>query len=136
MVSNGYTGQYGRMAGAQVDYATKSGTNSWHGNMMYYFNSGGMNANDWFYNQSATPLPQENNNQWAASIGGPIVKDKLFVFFDTEGLRYVLGTAQQTTVPTQAFATAVEDSLPGNGFPASVPFYAQMFTPVPVRTWN
>ncbi len=127
VVSNGYTGQYGRMAGAQVDYATKSGTNSWHGNAQYYFNSGGMNANDWFNNQSATPLPQENNNQWAASIGGPIVKDKLFFFFDTEGLRYILGTAQQTTVPTAAFATAVEDSLPANGFPASVPFYTNMF---------
>jgi hypothetical protein len=127
VVSNGYTGQYGRMAGAQVDYATKSGTNAWHGNMLYYFNSGGMNANDWFNNQSSTPLPQENNNQWAASIGGPIVKDKLFVFFDTEGLRYILGTAQQTTVPTAAFATAVEDSLPANGFPNSVPFYTNMF---------
>jgi len=126
VVSNGYTGQYGRMAGAQVDYATKSGTNSWHGNMMYYFNSGGMNANDWFNNESGTPLPQENNNQWAASIGGPIKKDKLFFFFDTEGLRYILGTAQQTTVPTAAFATAVEDSLPANGFPLSVPFYTQM----------
>jgi hypothetical protein len=127
VVSNGYTGQYGRMAGAQVDYATKSGTNAWHGNLMYYFNSGGMNANDWFNNETATPLPQENNNQWAASIGGPIKKDKLFVFFDTEGLRYILGTAQQTTVPTAAFATAVEGSLPANGFPNSVPFYTNMF---------
>ena len=127
VVSNGYTGQYGRMAGAQVDYATKSGTNSWHGNAQYFFNSGGMNANDWFLNQSGTPLPQENNNQWAASIGGPIKKDKLFFFFDTEGLRYILGTAQLTVVPTQAFATAVQDSLPANGFPASVPFYTNMF---------
>jgi len=58
VVANGYTGQYGRMAGAQVDYATKSGTNSWHGNMQYFFNSGGMNANDWFLAQSKTPLPQ------------------------------------------------------------------------------
>jgi hypothetical protein len=135
VVSNGYTGQYGRMAGAQVDYATKSGTNTWHGNLLYYFNSGGMNANDWFNNQSATPLPQENNNQWAASIGGPIVKDKLFVFFDTEGLRYILGTAQQTTVPTAAFATAVEQNLPANSLlwggqqlNNSAPFYTQLFT--------
>jgi hypothetical protein len=127
VVSNGYTGQYGRMAGAQVDYATKSGTNSWHGNMQYFFNSGGMNANDWFLAQSQTPLPQENNNQWAASFGGPIKKDKLFFFFDTEGLRYVLGTSQLTVLPTADFATAVEQSLPSNGFPASVPFYTQMF---------
>src|SRR5947209_16511619 len=127
VVSNGYTGQYGRMAGAQVDYATTSGTNSWHGNAQYFFTSGSMNSNAWFNVQSGTPLPQENNNQWAAAIGGPIKKDKLFFFFDTEGLRYILGTAQQTTVPTAAFAQAVEDSLPSNGFPASVPFYTQMF---------
>ena len=50
VVSNGYTGQYGRMAGAQVDYATKSGTNDWHGNAQYFYNSGGFNANDWFNN--------------------------------------------------------------------------------------
>jgi hypothetical protein len=54
VVANGYTGQYGRMAGAQVDYATKSGSNTWHGNAQYFFNSGGMNANDWFLNQSGT----------------------------------------------------------------------------------
>ncbi|MGA8429142.1 MAG: carboxypeptidase regulatory-like domain-containing protein [Candidatus Sulfotelmatobacter sp.] len=136
VVSNGYTGQYGRMAGAQVDYATKSGTNAWHGNALYYFNSGGMNANDWFLNQSQTPLPQENNNQWAASIGGPIKKDKLFFFFDTEGLRYVLGTSQLTVVPTPAFASAVVANLPANssiitgGAPSlnnSGAFYTQLF---------
>jgi len=139
VVANGYTGQYGRMAGAQVDYATKSGTNSWHGNMQYFFNSGGMNANDWFLKQSGTPLPQENNNQWAASIGGPIKKDKLFVFFDTEGLRYILGTSQLVVVPTPAFGAAVVANLPANsnspffGYGGalqlnnSAPFYTQMF---------
>src|SRR4029077_2087188 len=134
VVSNGYTGQYGRMAGAQVDYATKSGTNNWHGNLMYYFNSGGLNANDWFLKESGTSLPQENNNQWAASIGGPIKKDKLFFFFDTEGLRYILGTSQLTVLPTAAFATAVEQNLPtsstnltGVTLNNSAPFYTQMF---------
>lgn len=134
VVSNGYTGQYGRMAGAQVDYATKSGTNAWHGNLMYYFNSGGLNSNDWFLNQSKTPLPQENNNQWAASIGGPIKKDKLFFFFDTEGLRYILGTSQLVVVPTPAFASAVVANLPansaalsGSSLTNSAPFYTQMF---------
>ena len=134
VVSNGYTGQYGRMAGAQVDYATKSGTNNWHGNLMYYYNSGGMNGNDFFNNRTATPLPEEVNNQWAGSIGGPIKKDKLFVFFDTEGLRYILGTAQLTVVPTPAFASAVVANLPANstilaGAPLnnSANFYTQMF---------
>src|SRR5579863_3247764 len=63
VVSNGYTGQYGRMAGAQVDYATKSGSNAIHGNAMYWWNGRTMNANDWFNNQSGAPRPFVNNNQ-------------------------------------------------------------------------
>jgi len=135
VVSNGYTGQYGRMAGAQVDYATKSGTNSWHGNALYYYNTAGFNANDWFNNHTATPLPKEINNQWAASIGGPIKKDKLFFFFDTEGLRYILGTSQQVVVPTAAFGAAVVANLPANSailsggaLNNSGPFYSNMFS--------
>jgi len=141
VVSNGYTGQYGRMAGAQVDYATKSGTNDWHGNAQYFYNSGGFNANDWFNNHTAipTPLPEEVNNQWAASIGGPIKKDKLFFFFDTEGLRYILGTSNLAIIPTQTYANAVTSNLAADsalgagilyGAPvtgASVPFYQNMF---------
>ena len=136
VVSNGYTGQYGRQAGAQVDYATKSGTNGWHGNAMYWYNSAGMNGNDWFNNHTQTPLPQEVNNQWAASIGGPIKKDKAFFFIDTEGLRYVLGTSNLTILPTPAYAAAVTDAanfaantafLNGFSYTNSLPFYKNMF---------
>lgn len=134
VVSNGYTGQYGRQAGAQVDYVTKSGTNAWHGNAMYWYNSAGLNSNDWFNNHSSTPLPEEVNNQWAASIGGPIKKDKAFFFIDTEGLRYVLGTSNLTILPTPAYAAAVTSNLLTNsaainGFPFSnsVGFYKNMF---------
>ena len=87
IVQNGYTAQYGRQAGAQVNAATKSGTNSLHGNARYWWNGSSMNANDWFGNNLGAPRPFANNNQWAASIGGPIVKNKLFFFVDQEGLR-------------------------------------------------
>jgi hypothetical protein len=129
VVSNGYTGQYGRMAGAQVDYATKSGSNNLHGNAQYFYNSGGFNANDWFANHTApvTPLPEEVNNQWAASFGGPIKKDKLFFFVDTEGLRYILGTSTLAIVPTQAYENAVVNNLAANGAPNSSGFYSNMF---------
>jgi len=114
VVSNGYTGQYGRQAGAQVDYVTKSGTNAWHGNAMYWYNSAGLNSNDWFNNHTDTPLPQEVNNQWAASIGGPIKKDKAFFFVDTEGLRYVLGTSNLAIIPTPAYGAAVANNIVAN----------------------
>ena len=130
VVSNGYTVQYGRQAGAQVDYATKSGTNSFHGNAVYWYNSGGLNANDFFNNATNTPLPQEVNNQWAWSVGGPIKKDKIFFFVDQEGLRYILGTSNEVVLPTPQFAQAVINNMQsGNSFvsPASVPFYQNIF---------
>lgn len=137
VVSNGYTGQYGRQAGAQVDYATKSGTNDWHGNLMYWYNSGGLNANDWFNNHSVpvTPLPEEVNNQWAASFGGPIKKDKAFFFIDTEGLRYVLGTSNLAIIPTPGYLSDVASNIVANsallGAPVtaiSTAFYNNMNT--------
>lgn len=137
VVSNGYTGQYGRNAGAQVDYATKSGTNSWHGNTNYEYTGSGISANDWFLNHSGTPLGKEVNNQYSASIGGPIKKDKLFFFVDTEGLRYTLGSSNLTFLPTQAFENAIINTLNGSATtfggigPKSVPFYQSM-----INLWN
>lgn len=127
VVSNGYTGQYGRQAGAQIDYVTKSGTNQYHGNAVYFYNSGGMNGNDFFNNASKTPLPQEVNNQWQASVGGPIKKDKIFFFADYEGLRYILGSSRQVIVPTAAFGQAVVSNLPSFGMNNSATFYQNMF---------
>src|SRR5215469_2688853 len=130
VVSNGYSVQYGRQAGAQVDYATKSGSNQFHGNAAYWYNSGGMNANDFFNNATSTPLPKEVNNQWAWSVGGPIKKDKVFFFVDQEGLRYILATTNQVILPTPAFQQAVIANMQaGNSFvtAASIPFYQNMF---------
>jgi Carboxypeptidase regulatory-like domain len=141
VVSNGYTGQYGRQAGAQVDYATKSGTNDWHGNAVYWYNTGGFNANDWFNNHTVpvTPLPKELNNQFAGSIGGPIKKDKAFFFLDSEGLWMTLAKSSLAIVPTAEYASAVESNLLANGSilagamgvspitSASTPFYSNIF---------
>src|SRR5580693_7203981 len=93
VVSNGYTGQYGRQAGAQIDYSTKSGTNSFHGSANYYYTGSDLNAEDYFLKASGQPKPFQNNNQWAADFGGPIKKDKAYFFVDTEGLRYIFATA-------------------------------------------
>ncbi len=127
VVSNGYTGQYGRQAGAQVDYTTKSGGNSFHGNAVYYWNGSALNANDFFLNQAGQARPFENNNQWAASFGGPVKKDKAFFFINTEGLRYTFGSSSEVFVPTQGFQSyVIGTSLPANN-PASIPFYQQLF---------
>src|SRR6266853_1468326 len=127
VVSNGYTGQYGRQAGAQVDYTTKSGGNAFHGDAVYYWNGSALNANDTFLNAGGQPRPFENNNQWAASLGGPIKKDKAFFFINTEGLRYTFGSSSQVFVPTQALQNYIlTTSLPANN-PAAIPFYQKIF---------
>jgi hypothetical protein len=127
VVSNGYTGQYGRQAGAQVDYTTKSGGNAFHGDAVYYWNGSALNANDTFLNAGGQPRPFENNNQWAASLGGPIKKDKAFFFINTEGLRYTFGSSSQVFVPTQSLQNFIlNTSLPANN-PAAIPFYQQIF---------
>src|SRR5579859_5627 len=127
VVSNGYTGEYGRAAGANVNYTTKSGTNQFHGNAIWFWNGSILNANDWFANNSATPRPHAVSNQWAGSFGGPIKKDKIFFFYDNEGIRYVLPSGGSAVfIPTPAFAAATLANL-GATNPSQVPFYKTIF---------
>ena len=127
VTSNGYTGQYGRMAGAQVNYSTKSGGNSFHGNMKYWYNDVSMNGADWFLNHTNTKPGFDVNNQYAAQIGGPIMKDKLFFFVGTEGLRYVLSTSNQINLPNAQFQSDILANLGTSGLAQSVPFYSKLF---------
>src|SRR5215469_4751080 len=129
VVQNGYTAQYGRQAGAQMNATTKSGTNSFHGNASYSWNGSSLNANDWFSNNAGTPRPFDNSNQWAASLGGPIVKNKLFFFADQEGLRFVLpGSSGNQYLPTPAFATFVQNNIAANPTTAAtLPWYQNLF---------
>jgi hypothetical protein len=127
IVSNAYSGEYGQLSGAQVSYVTKSGTNKFHGNAQYWWNGKVMNSNNWMNTNSdpITPKPFSNANQWAGSVGGPIIKNKTFFFFDTEGLRFVLPNVDPTTIPTPQFASAVLQNV-GILQPASLPLFQQM----------
>jgi hypothetical protein len=113
VITNPYSGQYGQLAGAQISYVTKSGTNTFHGNAMYWWNGRLLNANDWMniQGQEAAGQPNKpgfsNANQWATSIGGPIIKNKTFFFVDYEGMRFVLPNQDFVVAPTPQFAAAV-----------------------------
>jgi Carboxypeptidase regulatory-like domain len=119
VVNNGYSGQFGVLAGTNVNYISKSGGNDFHGNALYFWNGRVLNANSWFNNAFGVARPFDNANQWAASIGGRIKKDKLFFFFDTEGLRLLVpqGT-QQVILPSAEFEAAtianIDSKLLGN----------------------
>jgi hypothetical protein len=125
VVNNAYTGQYGRQAGSQVDYATRSGTNAWHGNAVYNWTGRYLNANDPLTKAADGSRPFENNNQWAASLGGPILKNRAYFFFNTEGLRYIFATVNHATVPTPAFQAATLANVPQDS--ATQAFYSNLF---------
>jgi hypothetical protein len=127
VVTNGYSGQYGGFAGANVNYITKSGSNNWHGNTNYWWDGRVMNANNFFNVGNDTPRPFVNANQYAASFGGPIKKDKAFFFWNYEGLRVILPTSQQVITPSLGFENYITDNLNNTGLSQSVPFYNQMF---------
>ena len=127
IVNNGYTGQYGRAAGVNMNFTTKAGSNSFHGNAKWDWNGRYLNANDWFNNHTDTPRPFANSNQWGGSFGGPIVKNKLFFFFDSEGLRYVLpGGGTPVYIPTTQFGNAVLANIQASQ-PNELATYQKMF---------
>ncbi len=130
IVNNGYSVQYGGLAGANVNYVTKSGSNNWHGNANYYWNGRVMNANNWFNNFNGVSRPFVNANQWGASLGGPIKRDKTFFFVNTEGIRVLLPTNVPVNIPSPQFQTATLNNIAATQ-PAQLPFYQHMFS-----IWN
>ena len=127
VVVNGYSGEYGGLAGANVNYVSKSGTNNLHGNANYFWNGRALDANSFFNNSTGTPRPFINANQWAASLGGPIVKDKAFFFVDQEGIRLLIPTSTQARIPSPQFEAATIANLQNLGLTNSIPFYQNIF---------
>ncbi len=123
VILDAYSAQYGRMAGVQVNYITKSGTNSIHGNLGYSYNDAILNANGFFNNATGTPRGRSVANQYAASIGGRIIKDKTFFFVNTEGLRYALPSTGVVSVPSPQFEQYTLAHIPA----ASLPLYQDIF---------
>jgi hypothetical protein len=142
LVQNGYNPEWGRQAGGVETYVTKSGSNRLHGLLEWTYNSDGLNANDYFYNLNGIPRQKAVSNEYAAQIGGPIIRNKLFFFADTEGIRYVEPSLSYVNFPTAAFQNTTLNTIPA----ASAPLYTQMFnllqsspsykTAVPVMTGN
>ena len=95
----------GRGSGAQVQMVTKSGSNSWHGSAYEYNRTAATTANDFFNNRQTpiAPRPALTRNQFGASLGGPIVKDKLFFFFNYEGRRDAAVDLVDAIVPLDSF---------------------------------
>jgi Carboxypeptidase regulatory-like domain len=93
----------GRGSGVQVSLVTKSGTNKFHGSAYEYHRNTVTEANDWFNNLNGIRRPVLIRNQFGGSLGGPIVKNKLFFFFNYEGRRDASQAAVEWTVPLDSY---------------------------------
>jgi hypothetical protein len=119
-----YAVDQGRYGASQVNYVTKSGSNQFHGNLYELWNGSRFNAADYFTNATlGNHKPRSTVNHFGGSVGGPIVHDKLFFFFDSEWVRIALPIVTATIVPTTAFQNYVLQQVPS----LSAPFYRQMF---------
>jgi outer membrane receptor protein involved in Fe transport len=92
-----YDAQYGRNAGASINVVTKSGTNQFHGSLFEYFRNDVLNANNFFLNSTGTKRPVLRQNQFGATLGGPIQKDKTFFFFGYQGTRQINGASTSSS---------------------------------------
>src|SRR6185295_13709372 len=99
VLGNNFEAQYGFAPGAVVSIVTKSGTNEWHGNAFEFLRNGVLNARDFFQ-----PVRDDlKRNQFGGSVGGRIIRDKLFVFGNIQGtIERVSQTGQTAFVPTAA----------------------------------
>jgi hypothetical protein len=96
-----YSAQLGRAAGAVMNATVKSGTNQIHGDVWEFFRNDKLDAADWFEDNSTKPHKGELRlNQFGATVGGPIIKNKVFFFGDYQGTRRVQGTSVAPQVPT------------------------------------
>jgi Carboxypeptidase regulatory-like domain/TonB-dependent Receptor Plug Domain len=93
-----YSAEYGKRAGAQVTAVTQSGTNQFHGSFFEFLRNSALDARDFLDQGSIAPF---RRNQFGASAGGPIKRDRIFLFGNYEGLRYRKGNSNVAVVPDQ-----------------------------------
>jgi hypothetical protein len=134
-----YRVDQGRYAASQVNYITKSGTNTFHGSAYGLWNGAALDATNFFTKLAGGQKPATQVLHYGGSLGGPVWRNKLFFFGDFEQVRINVPIATTVTVPTAAFQQYVLDQLvrggvdviSGTAYPAApqlVPFYRQLFS--------
>lgn len=112
--THAYSAEFGTMSGPQVQMVTKGGSNDWHGTAHYTFNQDELNALPYFFGAPRKELPNSYTRLYGATVGGPIVKDRLFIFGAYEGLREALATSGRDFLETQAFKDFVVATRPNS----------------------
>jgi hypothetical protein len=99
VITNPYSAEYGRGPGAVVSVNTRSGSNEVHGTAYEFVRNQYFDSFDYFTKRSTKTKAEDNQNQFGASLGGPIKRDRLFGFFNYEGTRIKQGLSRISTVP-------------------------------------
>jgi hypothetical protein len=130
VTSQNYDAEFGKAVAGLVTAQTRSGSNNFHGSGFEYWRSDKLQARDPFTEFASDPLtgrfiPGTLHNQFGGSLGGPIVKDKLFFFADYQGLRERVGSDTLTTVPTALAKSTCTSGGPCNlsDYSAETPIY-------------
>ncbi len=134
VLPNSYGAEYGKRAGGQISIVTSSGTNQLHGDLFEYVRNSAFDARNFF--DATTSTPPFKRNQFGASLGGPLKKDKLFVFGNYEGFRQRLAVSSVAVVPgTNARLGLLPDGVtPVPNLQPAMLKYANAFWPAPTGT--
>jgi carboxypeptidase family protein len=100
MQTSTYSAEFGHSLGGVVNLQIKSGSNAVHGSGFEFLRNDAFDANNFFNNRAGRPKPDFSQHQFGGTIGGPIIKDKTFYFFDYQGYRVNQGQTYLSTVPS------------------------------------
>jgi hypothetical protein len=116
VLTTNYTAEYGRASGAVINAITKSGGNAFHGSAYGFLRDEGLDAKNYF-DDPKQPIPPFHRNQFGFAAGGPIKKDKTFIFGDYEGIFQDLSATFTNEVPSAAARNGTLCSIPGASGP-------------------
>lgn len=125
--TNNYGADTGNVAGAVISNVIKSGTNSVRGNAFEFYRDSSMDANSWSNNRSNAPRPKRTQHIYGATLGGPIVRNKLFVFGNYQGTRFDAPGSETPSVAPEAWrrgdlssvSQIIRDPQTGQPFPGN-----------------
>src|SRR5271165_6491888 len=106
-----YEADYGRASGAVINLTTKSGTNQFHGTAWEYLRNDKMDATDFISNKNRLGKAKLRQNQFGGNLGGPLLKNRLFFFFNYEGARVVRGAVVTGNIPTPQLLNQIKNPL-------------------------
>ena len=144
VLTNGYNAEYGRGAGGVVSVSLKSGTNELHGTLFEILQNADLNANRWENNKGGQGRGPFRQNQFGVAAGGPIIKNRTFIFGDYQGTRIAssggviqnLGYGGNYTIPTAAERGGNFQSLLGAALAGGGPVQGTIYDPMTQATVN